>query len=197
MRKRGLSESVVWAHNPRPDDDNATVLLMAGLESLPVGSKSPFLLAWQYSGGEEREDLRLEPGAFHALRISESVEIEREMREQGLVLVNDPQNEDEVLAKTEQGLRAAFAFWRERGTPKLIAYRQRHGISDHELEARRYELWAYHVASAKAQLIEARLKEVTAERAQRIREAGKAKGAALESKENQRAARMETSATAA
>jgi hypothetical protein len=165
MRKRGLSESVVWAHNPLPDVDDAALLAKAGLDMLTPKDKHPFALSWQFGGGLEREDISLLPGEFHPLRASESVEMQREMREQGLIMVNDMSDRAELLAKSEAGLRLAMTFWRDRGAPKLIQFRQRAGITDAEMEERKYDLWAYHVAKAKALLIEEKIKEIVRERA--------------------------------
>lgn len=197
MRKRGLSEKVVWAHNPLPAITDAEVLQLADLPMATPKNKSPFELRWQYAGGEEREDIVLEPGEFHPLRVSESLDIEREMREQGLVLVNDQTDKAEVLAKAEQGLRIAQKFWRERGAPKLQQYRQRAGITEDEMGERRYELWAYHVAKAKAKLLEEATGRVVAARAKLLRSGAEEKveeaSASIRAKANARAAAIEAS----
>lgn len=190
MRKRGLSEAIVWAHNPLPDISDAELLTIAGLDSVVPKANSPFAMKWQFASGLEREDVEIAPGGFMALRASEAVEMERELREQGLVIIEKRENEDEILAKSDIGLRAALEFWRSRGLPKLIAYRQRHGLTNEDMEVRKFELWAYHFAAAKAAKVEEQLKAIGAKRAQRMREAGAAKAASVEQKANVRADRV-------
>ena len=63
----------------------------------------------------------------------------------------------EVRKKVLEGLRTAVQFWRQRGTPKLAQYRKTHGLSENELEEQKYEVWAYYLARAKADAIEAHM----------------------------------------
>lgn len=202
MRKRGLSETIVWAYNPLPPVTEAELLLAAELESIvPDDARLPFAMDWQFAGGLEREDVTINPGEFLALRESESTEIERELAEKGLVIVRDRENRGEVLAAAARGLRTAATFWRERGATKLSDYRKRHGASEQEMQDRKYELWAYHMNAAKAAAVEAHRKAVDTERAALVRAAGVEKGAAAQAKAieaaGKRADRMEAAAGAA
>lgn len=152
-RKRGISEETVIAYNPLPDVDEGTLLIEAGLEDIDPGSKHPFALFWQYSAGQERETIELNPGEELVMRESDARDFQRELGEQGLAVRPMDADEDEINRISDAALRRAHEFWRNRGGTRIVEYRKTHGISKEELDERKYDIWSYHLNQARADAI--------------------------------------------
>ena len=154
--KRGISEKVVYAHNPLPKASREDLLALADLPLLETGDDIEFTVKFQYGTGLDREDVVLEPGCFFQLRETEAGAVAHALADVGVVMMTEAQRNDpkEVARLQKIGLRRALTFWRERGQVKIDAYRRRHSIDRNEMDEHRYTIWPYYVADVKRRMIE-------------------------------------------
>ena len=161
MALRGLRETMVHIHNPLPNISDVELLKRADLE-LIEGSDRPFLFSWtwKYDTGVNFEQLRVLPGEFSPVRKSEALSFIAEFGEQGAVMVEDPEDAEEVLKAKLKGLNAARKFWLDRGTRRAQAYRKVQGIGKEELEEQKSDLWPYWRNQAAAEVCEEEMKRL-------------------------------------
>ena len=154
--KRGLRESIVYAHNPLPSVTKAEILELAELPLLETGDDIEFTVKFRYGTGLDREDVELEPGCFFQLRETEASAVAKNLSELGIVMMTEEQRNDPQKCSDLQraGLLRALTFWRDRGQTKIDDYRRRHAIDRNELDEHRYTIWPYYVAEVKRKLIE-------------------------------------------
>lgn len=162
-RKRGISEKSFYAFNPLPAITDADVLARAGLDELMTAvAPLPFHFSWKYGGTNETEIVQYPPQEMSLLRQSECADFVKRFAEEGLVILEDPNDTKEVKTKTIEGLVKALAFWTSRGKKKLVELRKLHGYSREDMEDYRYDHWVYYANQAKADFISDSLKVLRA-----------------------------------
>jgi len=160
MRKRGISEKLVYIYNPLPAVSEKDLIDQTDLEMLEASEKNFFQFRWKYGAADEYEFVIVEPKEMLALRQSEAPEFMREFAELGAVVLEDPSDELEVARIALNGLRKAQKYWADRGTKRVMEYRKTHGIGRDELEDHKYDLWVYFRNQAAADAVEAEMKAV-------------------------------------
>ena len=158
-RKRGLSEKSFYAFNPLPAITDADVLKRAGLDELMTPVRvAPFHVSWKYGGVNETEIVQIPPQEMFLLRESECKDFTKRFAEEGMVLLEDPNDAKEVRLKSISGLQRALTFWSERGKKKLVELRKLHGYSREDMDDYRFDHWVYYANQAKADFISDALK---------------------------------------
>lgn len=157
MAKRGITDKIVFAHNPMPIVSDEQLLKLADLTDFRPATRDPFRIEWKAEGGLDSEWLTLGAGEFHPLREPEAKDFisSSDHRSLGMVVVptNDPEDL-RVLEASLDGLRAGHKFFLESGTKALVNLRKRMGCSKEELETDyRLEFWAMFYNQAKAKVI--------------------------------------------
>jgi hypothetical protein len=158
---RSMFETAIYVHNPLPDVPESQLLKLAKLDELMEPAKrSPFIMQLRYSGGAEREFMDLKPGEERLVPISAAAAFVDANAELGAVRYPADADEAAKIHSRIIGVQRAIKFWQERGLKRLAAYRKTHGITQEEMEDFRYELWAYHLAAARARVLEDHLKSL-------------------------------------
>lgn len=163
-RFRGLRERQKFVFNPLPKGQSQRKYAeQAGFVRLQVASTEDcFRYGWKFSGGLQAESIVLDPSDFWrdeagrvcALRESEANELIRDLGEMGIVLVDDPDNEDEVLEKGIRGLDKAISYWGTRGRTCLDQYQMLNQFDDTKMRNARLETWVYYVNEKLAEHLE-------------------------------------------
>lgn len=160
-RRRGLSEKSYYAFNPLPPTTDADLLERAGLDLMDPVSPLPFAVSWKYGGTLESEVVRIPPGDMIMLRGEIEVkDFAKAWTEQGMVILENPQDLKEVRAKTIAGLQKAVQFWAQRGAKKLVELRKLHGYSKEDMDDYKHDHWVYHINQAKADILAELLREL-------------------------------------
>lgn len=166
--RRGITEKSVTVLNSLPPIDDATVLERAGLADVAeAGKLTPLHIDWQYSGGLEREFIRLLPGESQILRESDAQAIMRECAERGLVTHPVGASEDVVLKARVEGMKRAITFYADRGLKRVQALRKKHGLTKEEVEENKYDYWSFYYNQAVADLLREHLNEIAPNAAKR------------------------------
>ena len=161
MPKLGLREKIQYIHNPLPAVTDAEVLERAGLEGVVPGNRLPLLRTWQYSTNEEREVLHFAPLSFTPLRAGHEISaVMRSQRELGLVVVDNPDDEDEVRQRALEGLAIAQRFYRDNGLGKVRRMMREANRGASETDEYKYDYWPYHYNEALSKFIAERINEL-------------------------------------
>lgn len=153
VRPRGVSEKIKYIFSPFPKISEEDLIKEAGLELIAPSKVPPFLVVWEYGGGFEKELVPLDSGDCVPLRESEAVEFMREYRNQGFVVLDDPNDPEEVLEKQIIGLRRAREYWRARGSTRIAFYRKARGLTKEEVDDMKSELHPWYLAEARVTVI--------------------------------------------
>lgn len=160
-RRRGLSEKTFFAYNPLPLTTDADVLKRAGLDDLmEPANPLPFHITWPYGGTLEKETVRLPPQEYFMLRESECADFVKAFGEQGMVILEDPDDPKEIKAKSLAGLQKALTYWNRIGAKRLVELRKTHGFSKEEMGDFRAEHWIYYSNQAKAEFVAEEMKRL-------------------------------------
>jgi len=152
--RRGISETSVFVFNPLPALEDADVLERAGLlETAEAATLSPLYIEWQYSGGREREYIRLLPGERAVLRMSDAAAMMHEKAEQGLTTLRLEGTPEEEKIASVAGLKRAIQFYTDRGNKRLQNIRKRFGLTREEMEENKHEHWSFYYNQAVADLL--------------------------------------------
>jgi hypothetical protein len=152
--RRGITEETVYVLNPLPPIEDAEVLERAGMSETSEAAKlKPLVIDWQYSFGEEREFIRLEPGQRVLMRVSDAQAFLKECAERGLVTHRVDADEATIARVSAEGLKKAIAFWSDRGRQRLITIRKKLGLTKEEMEDSRHEHWSFYYNQALADLL--------------------------------------------
>jgi hypothetical protein len=163
---RGITEKTVFVYNPLPNVSEQDLIVAIGLDGLVEPStRSPFALTWQWSGGLQKEVIILNPGDRQPMRESDALACMKELREQGAVVHDLNADEKTVKRLSIDACLVAIRFWNDRGQPRLLEQRQKHGYTTEDMESRRYEYRHYHLAAARKAAIEEHVKTLRAPKA--------------------------------
>lgn len=159
VRKRGLSEKMVYLYNPLPDISEAELLKEAKLDLIEPSADPIFEFFWKWGGGLERERVHIKPGEYLPVRESEATEALREFEPTGLVAIEDPADHELVAERAKAGLRRAIKHYDERSRPVLQRYRRERGVSEDDLFEMRHDLWPYYRNMAAVKFLKAELED--------------------------------------
>jgi len=163
--RRGISEKSVKVLNPLPRLADAAILEKAGLaDTAEAFNHTPLDIDWQYSGGDEREFVRLAPGASQILRASDAAVMMRECGERGLAMVQLTDNEETVEKACDDAIKRAILFYSDRGNKRLQNIRKRFGLTKEEMEENKHEHWSFHYNQAISDLLRAELNKAPAKK---------------------------------
>ena len=164
MRRRGISEKVLYAYNPLPNVSEADLFELDDLgEFFEPSSRSPFEFTWKYGSGLELETVHLVPGEMLPLRESEATEFMRatNAHELGLCILDsaDPNTASNRKAVRE-ALLAAAKYYQSRGATQLLKQKKVHNYTDADMRDMRATLHAYYLNKAKEKAIRDHIAEL-------------------------------------
>ena len=124
-----LASRVLTVFNPLPGITEKDVCEHAGLPVPRAGSDKPvFSMALLWSAGADKEFLAIAPGETRAIGEEYARQLERDHREEGLVIVEDFDGDKE--AAQIEGFHHAIEFYRTNGLSAIMEHRL--GRSDDE-----------------------------------------------------------------
>lgn len=113
---------------------------------------------WAPGDPEEQESFFLDPGEFAAdMKGSVARMLARDLQVRGVVVVENPEDDEEVRRATFKALKTMKENLNERGRKQLLQYQKKGGFTEAEMEIEKDLLHPYYVNAEKEKLVDAEI----------------------------------------
>lgn len=166
MARVNITAKNLFLYNPLPTISEADVFERAqsvyqGREGVPA-----FLITHHYAPGDDERETILEfnPQEGMYVRPEDAPLILGVRHFEGMVLVDNPDDEKELLAKSIEGIRKAIEFYRERGARIVTRQQVRLNLTQAQIDHERAVLDPHYVNEEKAKILTEFLNSLTAKK---------------------------------